>query len=430
MGSFCTGGEIRFMPVEEDLEKDKYEGEYPFEVPTVTLEGTEELYSPQYGFSWSSEAVELKKENCVIQYMQYSYSELLAEDAEGNIIWLDGRSAPYEDCWDGHYLNKTRSATSYKTVIFDLKNRTKQEIEYSAAEAEPTAMSEYEVVKYVDIVDTDGPEYRNKLIRSIGENKINYENLSEDLKNDIGFNMELVSNCYFNNFIAKMNDSVKDDAAFIKLALMNRSSNLKYLSEKTRDDYDIVLGAVSKNGYALEYASNRLKDNFDIVKAAVRQCGWAICFASERLKTEDKLICIGLLDGDACYHNLPESIRANREYALLAAKYCKNNCNILMHLPESLMSDREIIITALKHGDNYDYLCEEMKCDREVIKTAVSKNINVFLRIPEQFQNDEEIARLAIDNYARCICLLKDEKLIEKLVSEDKSLAYILSNIK
>jgi len=150
MSSFCFVGQIRLNPAKEDIEKYKQENGFSLEVPAIYYEEEGEDYITQYDFSWSSKSIVIKEKDFVTKYSQNEYTELLAEDADGNIIWIDGRSAPYDGCWDGHYLKERRSAEGYTTVVYDLANKTKQVIEYSVKQTQSIPMTEYEINKYAN----------------------------------------------------------------------------------------------------------------------------------------------------------------------------------------------------------------------------------------------------------------------------------------
>ena len=130
MASITYGGKL-LMKAEkniinpEDDYMDDYES-YPFEEPKVYLDGTRETYYPQYSFSWGDDSVVLVRDTTVIEYTKSSFTELLAKDKDGNIIWVDGRSAPYSDCWDGEYLDETRAGQEFKVTLYDIKTSQKK----------------------------------------------------------------------------------------------------------------------------------------------------------------------------------------------------------------------------------------------------------------------------------------------------------------
>lgn len=157
MASITYGGKL-LMKAEknninpEDDYMDDYES-YPFEEPKVYLDGTRETYYPQYSFSWGDDSVVLVRDTTVIEYTKSSFTELLAKDKDGNIIWVDGRSAPYSDCWDGEYLDETRDGQEFKVTLYDIK--TSQKKRYKMVLDETTEFESWDYRRLADFVDED-----------------------------------------------------------------------------------------------------------------------------------------------------------------------------------------------------------------------------------------------------------------------------------
>jgi hypothetical protein len=70
--------------------------------------------------------VVLVDNNVLIKYSKHSYTELLAEDEDGNVSWVDGRTAPYEGCWKGKYLGDVRGAQVIDIKEIDLETLEKK----------------------------------------------------------------------------------------------------------------------------------------------------------------------------------------------------------------------------------------------------------------------------------------------------------------
>lgn len=130
MSSFCYSG---IMPLKVD--ESKYSScehgargmyEYPFREPKVFLDGCGESYSPQYCFDWLDDSVVFIRGERMIEYTLSHFQELLAKDGAGNIIWVDGRTAPYSGCWDGEYLDDIRGAHEYTITEYNMDTLEKQ----------------------------------------------------------------------------------------------------------------------------------------------------------------------------------------------------------------------------------------------------------------------------------------------------------------
>lgn len=127
MSSICYGGSVRMNPeVENDNFNPMFDKGYPYKIPKVYLEGYGEFYSPQWNFSWDDDSVVVVRDKCVVKYTRSAYRELRAKNEAGEIVWMDGRNAPYENCWDGEYLNEDRAAYEYTITEYDLDELKKR----------------------------------------------------------------------------------------------------------------------------------------------------------------------------------------------------------------------------------------------------------------------------------------------------------------
>lgn len=125
MSSICYGGKLR-MKVDEDHSETTNLEEYPRDIPKVYIDAHREDYYPQVLFSWGDDSVAVVRDTSIVEYTQSSHFELQAEDENGNIIWVDGKTAPYEGCWGGKYLGEYRCAQTYSVVEYDLNSLVKK----------------------------------------------------------------------------------------------------------------------------------------------------------------------------------------------------------------------------------------------------------------------------------------------------------------
>lgn len=127
MSSTYISGKILLKPIEEEKHEDDcdYDG-YPLRKPTVYLHGAVEAYYPQTVFSWEKDSVAVVRENRVVEYSRSSFTELLAKDEKGDIVWMDGRNAPYSNCWEGEYLDEYRGGEEFTIKTYDLSTMKKQ----------------------------------------------------------------------------------------------------------------------------------------------------------------------------------------------------------------------------------------------------------------------------------------------------------------
>ena len=127
MSSICYGGSTRMVPEVETEDFDSmFDEGYPHKMPTVYLDGWGEVYNRQHCFNWDDDSVVIVRDKRVVKYTRSRFVELLAKNESGDIVWMDGRSAPYSDCWAGEYLNENRGAQEYTIEEYDLETFTKR----------------------------------------------------------------------------------------------------------------------------------------------------------------------------------------------------------------------------------------------------------------------------------------------------------------
>lgn len=127
MSSICYGGSVHMKPeIEKEDFDPMFDEGYPHPIPKVYLEGWGEVYNRQYCFNWDDDSVVVVRDKRVMKYTRSTFVELLAKNEEGEIVWMDGRRAPYSDCWEGEYLNEERGACEYTIEEYNLETLTKR----------------------------------------------------------------------------------------------------------------------------------------------------------------------------------------------------------------------------------------------------------------------------------------------------------------
>ena len=154
MSSVCYGGSIRMNPeVEEETRDPMFEGGYPYSIPKVYLEGRGEVYNRQYCFNWDDDSVIVVRDKRVMKYTRSTFVELLAKNEEGEIVWMDGRCAPYSDCWKGEYLNEERGACEYTVEEYNLESFKKRK--YKVVLDEESDLDIWDYRSLSNFVDAD-----------------------------------------------------------------------------------------------------------------------------------------------------------------------------------------------------------------------------------------------------------------------------------
>lgn len=170
MSSICEHGYIEFNPDLNDFYDAEHDEEiyapsnYPLCIPKIYLDGSCETYYPQIFFDWSDESTVVVRDKFLTKYTKHCYCELLAEDENGNVIWVDGRNAPYEGCWKGKYLNEVRGVLSYDIEEYHFDTLEKKTYKVTLDSTSPISVDD--LTNLVDYIDPN-------LIKKIDNNKDN-----------------------------------------------------------------------------------------------------------------------------------------------------------------------------------------------------------------------------------------------------------------
>ena len=126
---------------------------YPFQEPKVYLDGMREDYFPQVPFSWSDDSIVSVRGKRVVEYTQANFAELLAKDEDGNVVWMDGRSAPYAGCWNGEYLDEVRGAYEFRVTLYDVEASEKKQYKMVLDKTSELSVEDYR--RLSEFVDAD-----------------------------------------------------------------------------------------------------------------------------------------------------------------------------------------------------------------------------------------------------------------------------------
>ena len=101
--------------------------DYPFYPPQVYYDRThKEIYYPTR-VSWDSDSVVVIGDDMsVVEYTEFDFEERLAKDKIGELIWVDGITAPYTDCVVEKFLDETRYIKKFSVTRYDIETLQKK----------------------------------------------------------------------------------------------------------------------------------------------------------------------------------------------------------------------------------------------------------------------------------------------------------------
>ena len=262
MASYCDGIKLKVTGFDKTEEEIRETG---FLVPEISFENCSEVYYPQTMFSWSEETVEMKHSKTTTVFITNYYSLLTALMPNLERILVDGRGAPYEGHFTGHYLHEYTPTTSY--IIKEIDNETGNVLYEQIVDTIPNIVHdicEYEEehageVKYISD--------KEELLLLMETNKMIYEFADQSLKEDEELAFMSVEKCG-NNFKYIL-DKFKEQRRFQLAAFISSPMVIHQLPKETQEDFNFLLEAIKSNEHCIRYIEdqtlrNKIREHFGL----------------------------------------------------------------------------------------------------------------------------------------------------------------------
>jgi len=148
--------------------------------------------------------------------------------------------------------------------------------------------------------------------------------------------------------------------------------DVRLLPEKFQHNRDIILAAINQNPRYLETCPAEFQNDPEIVCMAAAKDFYAFTFASDELKSDKKFIL---------ERGLPAQI------------------GVYKFVPKECYEDRDFFNKVFE-VQPYAYKCapDDVKHEREVMLSAVSRSADLIREVPEQYKFDRELVRAAFKN--------------------------------
>ena len=234
MSSWCESTELKVTKY------DKTEEEAGIKLPDISYIDSFEQYYPQILFSWAEQEIKLKGETTTLSFSVCHYTVLAAIMENLEKILVDGRKAPYEGLFRGHYLSDGDVDTkSY--LVKEVDNETGKLLFEKEIDTMPGIV--HDVRKYEE-------EHLKKIKPIFSKEKL----------------LELME---INPAFYSLADvSLKEDEDLAFKAVKDDGENYKHLLEKYKDRRDFQLAAyISDPSIAYLLPKERLSDYVFLLEA-------------------------------------------------------------------------------------------------------------------------------------------------------------------
>ena len=235
-------------------EFEKTDRDTEFILPEIYYNLAFEEYYPQVDFSWQDEGVEIKNCQTTIIFQMHRYEAIPALMENLEEILVDGRHAPYEGCFKGHYLlSKAFPVCSFFTKLID--NETGNVLYEKEIDEVPNIVHDVHKYEQEHLKDIQLISNKEKVIELIGVHPAFYSLADSSLKEDEELALFAVKEDGEN--YAYLLDKYQRRKDFQLTAFVSNPASFHMLPKETQEDYGFLLEACSKSWRCLFMVNNR-----------------------------------------------------------------------------------------------------------------------------------------------------------------------------
>lgn len=233
---------------------EKTEGDLEYETPNLSYEASWEEYYPQTDFTWLEWCIENKERNTTTIFKKCYYTVITALMNNLKTILVDGRNAPYEDCFKGHYLYKEPRIYTESYVVEEIDNKTGDVLFHKEIDAVPNIIHNVHEWEKKHLKRTAVITNKEKMLELMTINPLFYELCDSSLKEDNELALKAVEGNGIN--YTHILEKFKCEKSFQLAAFISNSSAFHYLPKETQHDYEFLLSACRKNKNCLSYVDD------------------------------------------------------------------------------------------------------------------------------------------------------------------------------
>jgi len=248
---------------------------------------------------------------------------------------------------------------------------------------------------------------RNIALKAIklDDNTITYKILNEEFKNDRQFvliSLALTNRYSIKTLYEELPAHFKNDIVVIKLILSLYDNMFDEIPNEIIKTNDIDLANIKKtckdyssfSNKKYESFSEALKNNREIaIISIIKSMGSDFEFLPYYLKKDIEIIRLSLFLNGEVINDMPNKIKDNNDYALIAIK---SKGSALRFLSDKYKKDKEFVFKALKNGASIEYLDENFKNDKEIVRKATENNWREFEFASDSLRNDKVLIQQVI----------------------------------
>lgn len=112
---------------------------------------------------------------------------------------------------------------------------------------------------------------------------------------------------------------------------------------------------------------------------------------------DSRMVKAAVMENEKELQFASDELKGSKDFIL---ELIEDGVNVLQFIPQ-WRSDKEVVLAAVrKYGTNLQYASDDLKKDIDIVKTAIQKEPFAARSLDKSFQNNEELALIAVSKYS------------------------------
>ena len=220
-------------------------------------------------------------------------------------------------------------------------------------------------------------------------------------------------------------NSIDDEEVLLKL-VNNKPFIIILASKELKKDKEFVKKCAFLNPDSFNYVSSELKKNITFVKELLKREPSILKYTSKSIRSNKELLKILIKENIDFVKYIDSELYSDLEFM---KELIKIDNSLSMYASESLLKNQDIAISYIINTKKYNWLSDELKCNKEFILKIVKIDPEVLLIIDDSLKNIEfykEAVKINSNSIFFIDDELKDNDFLIELVKVNPYIVYYL----
>ena len=220
-------------------------------------------------------------------------------------------------------------------------------------------------------------------------------------------------------------NSINDDEVLLKL-VNNKPFIMILASKELKKDKEFVKKCAFLNPDSFNYVSSELKKNITFVKELLKKEPSILKYTSKSIRSNKELLKNLIKENIDFVKYIDSELYSDLEFM---KELIKIDNSLSIYASESLLKNQDIAISYIINTKKYNWLSDELKCNKEFILKIVKIDPEVLLIIDDSLKNIEfykEAVKINSNSIFFIDDELKDNDFLIELVKVNPYIVYYL----